>query len=101
MDKYVKSWLTGLSERTKVNYTKEIEKWFDFADMMPTEQIKKRMHDLISEDLTERTSFEQKFREYKEYMEKEGKLSALSIKTMLRTVASFFSRNSLPLNLKR
>ena len=34
-------------------------------------------------------------------MEKEGKLSALSIKTQLTHIASFFSRNSLPLALKR
>jgi integrase len=69
--------------------------------MSPTEQINKRLKDLTSQDLTERTFFEQKFRAFKEHLENEGKLSALSIKTNLRTVASFFSRNSLPLNLKR
>jgi hypothetical protein len=100
-DRFIKSWLTGLAPRTKENYLKEIEKWILFVDMTPTEQIKRRMHDLTSEDITERTFFENKFREYKEFLEKQGKLSALSIKTQLRTVASFFGRNSLPLNLKR
>jgi site-specific recombinase XerD len=101
MDKYVENWLTGLSERTKTNYLTEIEKWQTFIGMTPTEQINKRLQDLTSQDLTERTYFEGKFRAYKEFLEKEGKLSALSIKTMLRTVASFFSRNGLTLNLKR
>jgi len=100
-DEFFKKWLVGLSERTKENYSKEIHGWILFVDMTPTEQIKKRMHDLTTEDINERTFFENKFREYKEFLEKQGKLSALSIKTMLRTVASFFGRNSLPLNLKR
>jgi site-specific recombinase XerD len=69
--------------------------------MTPKQLIEKRLKDTASEDLTERTFFEKKFREYKEYLEKSGKLSASSITTMLTHVASFFSRNSLPLNLKR
>lgn len=72
--------------------------------MSPTEQIKKRMHDLISENLTERTFFEQKFREYKEYLEtirNPDPLKHETVRGKLRTVASFFSRNGLPLNLKR
>jgi integrase len=101
MDKYVESWLTGLSGSTKNNYLKDWSKWLDFIKMSPTEQIEKRLRDLTSKDLTERTFFEQKFRSYKEYLEKETDLKAISVKTQLRTVASFFSRNSLPLNLKR
>jgi integrase len=101
MDKYVESWLTGLSESTKKNYLKDWSKWLDFIQMSPTEQIEKRLRDLTSKDLTERTFFEQKFRAYKEYLEKETDLKAISVKTQLHTVASFFSRNSLPLNLKR
>jgi site-specific recombinase XerD len=100
-DEFFKKWLVGLSERTKENYSKEFHNWYIFINMTPTEQIKRRMHDLTTEDINERTFFENKFREYKEFLEKQGKLSALSIKTMLRTVASFFGRNSLPLNLKR
>ena len=100
-DEFFKKWLVGLSERTKENYTKEIHQWILFINMTPTEQIKKRMHNLTTEDISERTFFENKFREYKEFLEKQGKLSALSIKTQLRTVASFFGRNSLPLALKR
>jgi site-specific recombinase XerC len=99
-DEYVKRWLTGLAERSKVNYLREIHEWLSFVDLTPTEQIKKRMHDLTTEDLTERLFFENKFREFKEYLEKKGTLRPDSVKTMLRTVASFFSRNGLPLNLK-
>lgn len=101
MDKYVDSWLTGLSESTKKNYLKDWSKWLEFIGMTPTEQIEKRLKDLTSQDLTERTFFEQKFRAYKEHLEKNTELKAISVKTKLRTVASFFGRNSLPLNLKR
>lgn len=100
-DEFFKKWLVGLSERTKENYSNEFHDWFVFIGMTPTEQIKKRMHDLTTEDLTERLFFENKFREYKEYLEKRGDLKPSSVKTQLRTVASFFSRNGLPLNLKR
>ena len=52
--------------RTKENYANVFPDWLNFIDMTPTEQIKKRMHDLTSQDLTQRTFFEEKFREYKE-----------------------------------
>jgi site-specific recombinase XerD len=99
-DEYIKKWLVGLSERTKTNYLREIHEWLSFIDMNPTEQIKKRMQNLVSQDLTERLYFEDRFRSFKEYLEKKGTLKPDSVKTMLRTVASFFSRNGLPLNLK-
>jgi hypothetical protein len=54
--------------------------------MSPTEQIKKCMHDLSIEDLTERSFFEKKFIEYKALLENEGKLTPLSIKTTLTVV---------------
>lgn len=38
---------------------------------------------LATEDLAERQFFETKFREYKAYLENQGKLSSLSIKTQL------------------
>ena len=88
-DQYVKQWISGLSPRTKDNYLRGILFWNDFLGMTPTEQINKRMKDLTSQDLTERTFFEAKFREYKAMREDQGKLSALSIKSELRTVASF------------
>lgn len=100
-DQYFKKWLVGLSERTKQNYSDEIHCWLTFVGMSPTEQIKKRMHDLTTEDLTERTFFEDKFRAYKEMLEQKGNLKSGAVKTLLIPVASFFSRNGLPLNLKR
>ena len=69
--------------------------------MTPTEQIRKRMHDLTSEDITERTFFEDKFRAYKEYLEKKGNLKPSAVATLLTPIASFFRRNGLPLALMR
>jgi hypothetical protein len=100
-DAYVQRWLTGLADRTKENYLQRLPLWIDFIKMSPTEQIDKRLKDLTSQDLTERTYFEDKFREFKEELESKGNLNARSVTTMLTAVASFFSRNSLPLNLKR
>lgn len=101
MEKYIETWLNGLSERTKKNYLREFPTWLEFIKMSPTEQIEKRASDLASKNLTKRTFFENKFRAYKEHLEKNTTLKASSIKTMLRTVASFFGRNGLPLALKR
>lgn len=101
MEKYIEIWLNGLSERTKENYLREFPKWLEFIKMSPTQQIEKRASDLASKNLTERTFFENKFRAYKEHLEKNTELKASSIKTLLRTVASFFGRNGVPLALKR
>lgn len=87
-----------------MNYSIEFPNWLAFIDMTPTEQIKKRMHDLNSEEILQRTFFEQKFREYKEYLESIRNPDPLKHETVrgkLRTVASFFARNGLPLFLKR
>jgi hypothetical protein len=100
-DEFFKKWLVGLSPRTKKNYSNEFHEWFTFVDMSPTEQIKKRMHDLTTQDIAERLFFENKWRAFKEYLERKGSLKHASVRTRLRTVASFFSRNGLPLNLKR
>jgi site-specific recombinase XerD len=97
---YIETWLKGLSKRTKINYRKEFEKWLHFINMTPEQQIQKRLEDTACTNQITRQFFENKFRAYKEHMENNTKLSALSIKTMLRTVASFFARNGLPLNLK-
>jgi hypothetical protein len=56
-DQYVKQWLAGLSAETKRNYLMQIRDWITFIGMTPTEQIKKRMHDLATEDLAERPFF--------------------------------------------
>lgn len=100
-DEYVKQWLMGLSERTKNNYLFQFRLWVNFVNLTPTEQIKKRIEDLTSKDLMERHFFENKFRAYKEQMESEGKMTAISIKTSLICVASFFGRTVGKLDLKR
>ena len=56
-DEFFRKWLVGLSERTKKNYGNEFHEWFVFVGMTPTEQIKKRMHDLTTEDIAQRLFF--------------------------------------------
>jgi len=99
-DEYVQTWIKGLSDRTKENYLNEFKKWLDFCKMSPSEQIQKRVKNLTSQNLSERLYFENQFRGFKESLEKTGKYRHDSVKTLLRTVASFFSRNGLPLALK-
>ena len=98
-DQFVQRWLNGLSAKTKFNYVKEFADWLNFIDMSPTEQIKKRMQNLTSLDLMERTFFENKWRAYKQLLESKETLRDATIHGRLRTVASFFSRNDLTLNL--
>jgi hypothetical protein len=38
-DKYVKSWLVGLSERTQANYLEEFSEWYAFMGITPTQMI--------------------------------------------------------------
>jgi hypothetical protein len=101
LDKYVIKWLTGLSPKTKKNYLKEYEQWLTFVNKTPTQQISERMHNLTSQDLTERTTFENLWRQFKAYLENKGTLRDASVHSRLRTVASFFSRNDLTLNLHK
>lgn len=100
-DTYVIRWLTGLSPKTKENYPLLIGDWLTFIGMNPTEQIQKRMHDLTSTEITERCFFEDKFRAYKESLEATGTHSDTFVHDRLKVVSSFFTRNSLPLALKK
>lgn len=77
MEKYIETWLNGLSERTKKNYLREFPTWLKFIKMSPTEQIEKRASDLASKNLTERIFFENKFRAYKEHLEKKQRMNAM------------------------
>jgi integrase len=100
-DTYVKRWLTGLAPKTKENYPPMLEDWLTFIGMTPTEQIQKRMHDLTSTDITERCFFEDKWRAFKESMEATGTHNDGFIHDRLKVVSSFFTRNGLPLSLKK
>jgi hypothetical protein len=100
-DEFYKRWFVGLANRTKENYRNQFGVWQDFIKMTPTEQVNKRMNDLTTTNLNQRQFFENKFREFKEYLEQRGNLKALAVRTLLTPVASFFSRNGLSLNLKR
>jgi hypothetical protein len=99
-DPYVRKWLTGLSKTTQGSYTRLFVEWQNFIGMTPSAQIQKRVKDLTSEDLTERLYFENKFREFKELLERtKGKASTVT--SYLKITASFFGRNGLPLALKK
>jgi len=68
-DKYVKSWLMGLAAKSQSNYRKQFGEVLAFVQMSPTEMIEKRVRDLTSQNLSERQSFELKFREFKARLE--------------------------------
>lgn len=99
-DAYAQKWLMGLSENTKGNYAKYFLEWLTFIKLSPKQQIQKRLSDTRSNNINTRTFFEEKFREYKEVLENE-KATHGTVLSYLKVVASFFSRNGLPLNLKR
>jgi integrase len=99
-DKYVTAWLTGLSSTTQKNYRRQFIEVLAFTKMTPTQMIQKRVKDLTSTDLTERQSFELKFREYKAQLE-ETKPTHNTVLAYLKCFASFFARNGVSLNLKR
>ena len=100
-DEYVVRWLTGLSEKTKEEYPKQFVDWLTFIGLTPTEQIQKRMHDSISTDIQERQFFEDKWRLYKQSLESTGTNSDSKVHDRIKVVSSFFTRNSLPLSLKK
>ena len=89
-DKYTKSWLVGLSERTRLNYLEGFADFFAFMNMTTTQMIEKRLKDTRSDSMAERMYFEQKFREYKLHFENRGNLSPAAVKSQLIPVASFF-----------
>jgi integrase len=100
-DPYIKRWLTGLSPKTKENYPNFFEDFTTFVGMSPTEIIKKRMNDLISPEITDRCFFEDKFRAFKESLEATGTNSDSKVHDRLKVASSFFTRNGLPLALKK
>src|SRR5450759_5233201 len=65
------------------------------------EQIQKRMHDLTSTDIKTLQFFEDKWRAYKDYLESTGTNSDSKVHDKIKVVSSFFTRNGLPLNLKK
>lgn len=91
-DPYVQKWFVGLDKNTKGNYSRQFKEWLDFIGMNPTEQIELRIMQTNSNDLTERQFFENKWREFKAYLEATKKTDSC-VKGYLKCVASFFSRN--------
>ena len=81
-DKYVKSCLAGLSERTQTNYLEGFAEWYAFMGMTPTQMYEKRLRDTVSANQEDRVFFEHKFREYKKHIEQLG-IKAISVKSLL------------------
>ena len=96
-DLYIKKWLGKKSKKTQKNYISFYPSWLAFIKMSPTEQIEKRVKDLQSSDLRERSWFEDKVIEYKNFLQTRYDTEA-SVKAHLTCVRSFFSSNRLPLN---
>ena len=99
-DPYAKSWLGKVSKRTQENYSATFPKWLSFIKMSPTEQIEKRVRDLQSGDLRERCWFEDKVIEYKNFLATQG-YRAVTVRSYLISVQSFFSKNRLKLQFSR
>jgi site-specific recombinase XerD len=97
---YVIEWLNKVSERTQKNYRERFPKWLRFINMTPTEQFKKRIKDLQSENPKERGFFEDKTVEFKNLLITQN-LKAASVMCTLTPVLSFFSAHRVPLRFKR
>lgn len=106
-DKYVVKWFSEISERTKENALEPFDKWLDFIEMSPSEQIEKRIKDLQSANPQVRTFFESKLIQWKNDLvketDKEGKrrYSRATIRSRLQRIQSFFSHNTLGLRFAR
>ena len=65
--------------------------------MNPSEQVKKRRQDILSDNVVTRRFFERKLTQWKH--ELEPKYRESSVKSFMRTVQSFFRYNGFPLSL--
>jgi len=92
------NWLSQLgSERTVSNYRSDFPKWLRHINMTPSEQIQKRIKDLQSTDMKERRFFERELTALKHKLEPNYRES--SVRSVIRTVQSFFKYNGMPLVL--
>jgi len=99
-DSTVKQWFRNLSERTKKNYSEQFPKWLAFINESPNEMIANREKHLRSEDRKEKRYYEDKLIAFKCSLE--GKdMKIPTVKSYLRTVASFFSQNHVGLVFAR
>lgn len=100
-DKAIQHWTkTNLGKTSAKSYIGRIQKWMDFIQMTPTEQIEKRIKDLQSNNLKVRNFFENKVIEYKNRLETQSYKSA-TIHNMLVPIQSFFSAHRVTLNFRR
>jgi len=99
-DPYVKEWLQGLSSKTVKTDIINFHFWVKFIGMTPTQMIERRLQDLKSSDPRVRSFFEQKVLEYIGTFNP-NEYTVWTIRTKVKSVMSFFSRNRLPLHFKR
>lgn len=103
-DETVKTWLEGL--KSTYNYKRQFDLFMTWLRERqpeldtPTKLIEKRLADLKSDNPQDRAFFESLIVSFKIYLENEGNKEN-TIKSYLRSVRSFFSRNRLPLRFKR
>ncbi|MCW4003636.1 MAG: site-specific integrase [Candidatus Bathyarchaeota archaeon] len=99
-DPYAVEWLSKVGKRTQKNYRERYPKWLNFIGMTPTEQFKKRIKDLQSDNPKERGFFEDKVIEFKNMLITQN-LKPSSISCTLTPILSFFSAHRVPLRFKR
>jgi len=99
-DATVKQWFRNLSERTKKNYSEQFPKWLTFINESPSQQIANREKHLRSEDRKLKRYYEDKLIAFKCSLEGKN-MKIPTVKSYLRTVASFFSQNHVGLVFAR
>ena len=100
-DPYASEWLNKLpTDRTRINYIQRFPLWLNFIQMPPTEQIKKRISDLQSNDPKARGWFEDKVGEFTRMLVTQG-YKPMSIQSYQTPVLSLFSSHRVKLSFRR
>jgi site-specific recombinase XerD len=105
-DAKVKEWFALIgNERTIQNYTWEFPKFLEFVKAnteykTPSQIIESRIEQLTSKDMNVKRIWESTVIKYMHYLEKQN-IRMNTIKSYLRTVLSFFSKNHVKLEYSR
>jgi site-specific recombinase XerC len=97
----VKYWFETIgSARTKKNYLEQLPKFCAFLNKSPDEMIKERREQIVSTDPKTRRFIEHETIRFQNTLIEKG-LGSYSARSYIRTIASFFSHNDLPLKFHR
>ena len=100
-DPYAQKWLENLgTDTTREGYRPIFDDWVAFIGMTPTEQIKRRIENLQSNDPTERGQFEDKVKDYVRTLVTRG-YGQGTVHRYTTVVMSFFAHNRLHLKFSR